>query len=117
MSGGRLTINIISSDRPGETLESEPRYRRTLEVMQILRALLDGQAVSHAGEHYRLEVAAPRIRTVSGCCPPFYFGGLSEAAKQVAAQNQPVGAQPGRAAGGGESGAQQVGPRTLTLHP
>ncbi len=86
MLAGRLTINIISSDLPGAPIASEARYARTLEVMQILRALLDGQPVSHAGEHYRLEVPAPRVHTVSGRCPPFYFGGLSEAAKQVAAQ-------------------------------
>jgi alkanesulfonate monooxygenase len=36
-AGGRLTINIISSDIPGEALESEPRYQRTLEWMQVLR--------------------------------------------------------------------------------
>ena len=34
--GGRLTVNIISSDLPGETLASAPRYARTLEAMQIL---------------------------------------------------------------------------------
>ena len=82
---GRLTINIISSDRPGETLASAPRYRRTLEVMQILRTLLDGQPVEHHGEFYDLTVDPPAARTVSGTCPPFYFGGLSDPAREVAA--------------------------------
>ncbi len=86
MSGGRLTINIISSDRPGETLASEPRYRRTLEVMQILRSLLDGTPVEHHGEFFDVTVEPPRVGTVSGACPPFYFGGLSEPAREVAAQ-------------------------------
>ncbi len=86
MLGGRLTINVISSDLPGAPLESAQRYARTLEVMQILRALLDGQTIAHAGEHYELEIAPPRLRTVSGRCPPLYFGGLSEAAKDVAAR-------------------------------
>ncbi|MET0911226.1 MAG: LLM class flavin-dependent oxidoreductase, partial [Ilumatobacteraceae bacterium] len=36
-AGGRLTINIISSDIPGETLESAPRYQRTREWMRTLR--------------------------------------------------------------------------------
>ena len=40
MLEGRLSVNIISSDLPGETLESAPRYRRTLECMVILRRLL-----------------------------------------------------------------------------
>ena len=83
--GGRLTINIISSDLPGEKLESAPRYARTLEVMQILKALLNGEHLMHHGEHYRIEIAPPRITTVSGRCPPLYFGGLSEDAREAAA--------------------------------
>ena len=62
MLGGRLTINIISSDLPGESLASEPRYRRTLEVMQILRTLLDGQPVDHHGEFYDLTLDPPSAR-------------------------------------------------------
>lgn len=85
MLGGRLAINIISSDLPGAPLESEPRYRRTLEVMTILRSLLDGQPVEHHGEFYDLVVGPPRLRPVSGRCPPLYFGGLSEPARDVAA--------------------------------
>ena len=34
---GRLTINIISSELPGETLDSARRYARSREVIQILR--------------------------------------------------------------------------------
>lgn len=87
---GRLAINIISSDLPGETLESEPRYRRTLEVMQIVRALMSGRAVDIQGEFYRLAVEPPRIGTVSGKAPAFFFGGLSEAARETAARGADV---------------------------
>lgn len=86
MLGGGLTVNIISSDLPGETLASEPRYRRTLEVMQILRALLDQTSVEHHGDFYDLTIEPPSITTVSGRCPPLYFGGLSEPAREVAAR-------------------------------
>lgn len=86
MLGGRLTINIISSDLPGETLASGPRYRRTVEVMQILDALMKGSPLRHSGEHYRLEVDPPRIRPASTRRPPFYFGGLSEDAREAAAE-------------------------------
>ena len=85
MLDGRLTVNIISSDLPGESLESQPRYRRTLEVMQILRTLLDGHPVEHHGEFYDLIVDPPAARTTAGRCPPLYFGGLSEPAREVAA--------------------------------
>ncbi len=84
--GGRLTVNIISSDLPGETLASAPRYRRTLEVMRLLRCLLDGEPVAMSGGHHDLAVDPPRIGTVSGRCPPLYFGGLSEDAREVAAE-------------------------------
>jgi alkanesulfonate monooxygenase len=90
MLGGRLTVNIISSDLPGETLASGPRYRRTVEVMSILRRLLDGEPLDHQGEHYRLKLDPPRIRTVSGRSPLFYFGGLSEDAREAAAEGADV---------------------------
>ena len=86
MANGRLTINIISSDIPGAPLESEPRYQRTREWMQVLRALLNGESVDFDGEFVKLNVDPPRMRTVSGKCPPFYFGGFSPAAKDTAAE-------------------------------
>ena len=86
IAGGRLNVNIISSDLPGETLASGPRYRRTVEVMHILRTLLNGEALDHQGEHYQFKLDPPRIRTVTGCCPPLYFGGLSEDAREAAGE-------------------------------
>jgi alkanesulfonate monooxygenase len=85
MLGGRLTINIISSDLPGEVLASAKRYRRTLEVMTALRALLSGEALDVDGEFVTLRLDPPRVETMSGRCPPFYFGGLSAEARAVAA--------------------------------
>ncbi|MDP3634917.1 LLM class flavin-dependent oxidoreductase [Phenylobacterium sp.] len=86
MLNGRLTVNIISSDMPGETLPSAPRYQRTVETMHILRTLLNGEALDFDGEFYKLKVEPPRIRTVSGKSPQFYFGGLSEDAREAAAK-------------------------------
>ncbi len=90
MMDGRLTINIISSDVPGETLDSEPRYRRSTEIMYALRELLDGRAVDFHGDFVDLEVQPPRVRTVSGSSPLFYFGGLSPAARECAAAGADV---------------------------
>ncbi|MCP4436598.1 MAG: LLM class flavin-dependent oxidoreductase [Actinomycetia bacterium] len=95
MLAGRLTVNIISSNLPGDELDSEPRYARTLEVMTILRTLLEGQPLEHHGDFYDLELEAPRIasdraaaRRAAGlpAAPPLYFGGLSEPARDVAAR-------------------------------
>ncbi len=83
--GGRLTVNIVSSDLPGEQRASVPRYLRTLEIMRVLRDLLNGRPVDSRGEFVKLTLDPPRIRPAGGC-PPFYFGGLSDAARDVAAQ-------------------------------
>ena len=84
--GGRLTVNIISSDIPGETLEGGPRYARTVEAMKILKTMLNGEHLSHHGEFYQLELDPPRMTTLSGKCPPLYFGGLSPVARECAAE-------------------------------
>src|SRR6266496_3895897 len=86
MLNGRLTINIIASGLPGQELDSAPRYRRTLEIMCVLRDLLDGKSIDFHGEFVSLALDPPRLRPAGGRCPPFYFGGLSEAAREVAAQ-------------------------------
>ena len=83
--GGRLTVNIISSDMPGETMPSAPRYRRTIEAMHILKTLLSGQALDFDGEFWKLKLDPPRIGTVSGKAPLLYFGGMSPDAREAAA--------------------------------
>ena len=90
MAGGRLTINIISSDIPGQKLDSAPRYQRTIEWIQVLRSLLNGESIDFHGEFVDLTIDPPRIQTVSGECPPFYFGGFSDDAKNVAAREADV---------------------------
>lgn len=82
----RMTVNIISSDLPGDRLDSAPRYARTVEAMKILKTLLSGKHLSHKGEFWNLDLDPPRIGTLSGTCPPLYFGGLSPAAKEAAAE-------------------------------
>jgi alkanesulfonate monooxygenase len=88
--GGRLTVNIISSDLPGETLASGPRYRRTIEAMHILKTLLNREPLDHQGEFWQLKLDPPRIATVSGRAPLLYFGGLSEDAREAAAEGADV---------------------------
>ena len=86
MLGGRLTVNIISSDMPGEKLASTPRYARTVEAMSILKTMLNGEALDHQGEFWNLKLDPPRVGTVSGKAPLLYFGGLSEDAREAAAK-------------------------------
>jgi alkanesulfonate monooxygenase len=57
---------------------------------KILRDWFDGKSVQHTGEHYQFDLAPPRITTRSGKAPYFYFGGLSEDARDTAAQGADV---------------------------
>jgi alkanesulfonate monooxygenase len=84
--GGRLLINIISSDLPGQELASAPRYRRTLETMLVLKRLLAGEPVDVHGEFLELTIDPPRLCEGRTVAPPMYFGGLSPAARDVAAE-------------------------------
>ena len=90
MLDGRLAINIISSDIPGQTMDSVARYERTRETMFVLRDLLNGNSVDFCGEHIQLQLDAPNAQTISGRAPLFYFGGLSEPARDVAASSADV---------------------------
>jgi alkanesulfonate monooxygenase len=86
MLGGRMVVNIISSELAGESLPSGPRYLRTLEHMHALRTLMSGAPLAADGEFVHVSVEPPRIRTVTGNAPLLYFGGLSEDAREVAAE-------------------------------
>ena len=90
ISGGRLVLNVISSDVPGASLPGPDRYRRTLEFMAALRSLMSGRPVEMSGQFVDLTIDPPRIASESRRCPPFYFGGLSEEAKACAAAGADV---------------------------
>lgn len=86
MTAGRLAINIISSEMPGETLDGPARYRRTAETMKALRDLFTGHPLDGTGEYVSMTVAPPRVVSATRRCPAFYFGGLSDEAREVAAR-------------------------------
>jgi alkanesulfonate monooxygenase len=83
--GGRLTINIISSDCVGEKLSSEVRYGRTAEAMSLLRRLWSEEHVEHEGRHWSYDLSTEATRTRQA--PLMYFGGASELARNVAAEH------------------------------
>jgi alkanesulfonate monooxygenase len=85
---GRLTINIISSDRAGESLSSADRYRRTGEAMALLRAFWRDERVLFDGEWWSYDLPTAPTRTATP--PPLYFGGTSEPAREVAAEHADV---------------------------
>jgi len=90
ISNSRLVLNAISSEMPGEQLSSESRYRRTTEYLYVLGELLEGRTVNLEGEFLQVHIDPPRISSQGMGCPPIYFGGLSEAARDCAAASADV---------------------------
>lgn len=87
MLKGRLTINVISSDLPGEKLESEKRYQRSSEVIQILKQAWTEDEINFEGEFYNLKLPTDPVRPYQkNGGPLLYFGGISPAARDLCAK-------------------------------
>ena len=89
MLEGRLTINIISSDFPGQVEDSTFRYQRSREVVEILRQAWTQDEINYQGEIYQFvgvttEPARPYQQNGG---PLLYFGGYSPAAVDLCAQH------------------------------
>ncbi len=85
---GRLTINIISSDLPGTKMESAERYRRSSEVIQILKQGWTGDRIKFDGEFYNIDLAsAPVAPYQQNGGPLLYFGGISPPAQALCAEH------------------------------
>lgn len=89
MLRGRLTVNIISSEMPGEVADSALRYRRSKEVIEILKQCWNEDAVNYQGEFYRFaDVPTTPIKAYQGNGGPLlYFGGMSPDAMDLCAQH------------------------------
>ncbi|MFQ3648563.1 MAG: LLM class flavin-dependent oxidoreductase, partial [Anaerolinea sp.] len=85
---GRLTINIISSDMPGETLDAKARYQRSREVIEILKQAWTQDHIDFEGEFYRLKLDTtdPVKPYQQNGGPLLYFGGYSPDGKDLCAQ-------------------------------
>ncbi len=89
MLKGRLTLNIISSDFPGETAESAYRYRRSREVVEILKQAWSRDRIDYGGEIYRFENlwTGPARPYQQAGGPLLYFGGYSPDALDLCARH------------------------------
>jgi len=85
MLKGRLTLNIISSDFPGEVAESAYRYKRSHEVVEILRQAWTQDEINHDGEIYQFKNVPtdPARPYQQNGGPLLYFGGYSPAALEL----------------------------------
>ena len=85
MLKGRLTLNVISSDFPGEVAESSYRYKRSHEVVEILRQCWTQDEVSYDGDIYQISKLStdPARPYQQNGGPLLYFGGYSPAALEL----------------------------------
>jgi alkanesulfonate monooxygenase len=89
MLQGRLTVNIISSDMPGEKLESEDRYQRSREVVEILKQAWTQDEINFRGRFYDLSgLSADPVKPYQQHGGPLlYFGGYSPSALELCGEH------------------------------
>ncbi len=96
LSGGRLLINLVTGgDRAelegdGVFLDHARRYEQSAEFIRIWRGILarshEGETVDYEGEHLQVKGAKLFFPPLQQPHPPVYFGGSSEAAHELAAE-------------------------------
>jgi alkanesulfonate monooxygenase len=88
MMKGRLTVNIISSDFPGEKADSAFRYQRSREVVEILKQSWTQDEINYSGEVYDFQgVPTDPARPYQTGGPLLYFGGYSPSALDLCGQH------------------------------
>ena len=100
LSNGRLLVNVVTGGNQGE-LEADglfadhaTRYEISSEFLKVWRATLAGEGgdagFDYDGEHVKVKGAKTLFPPVQKPYPPLYFGGSSEAAHELAAQQVDV---------------------------
>ena len=92
LSGGRALFNLVTGGDPEELagdglfLTHEERYQASVEFTRIWRRVLEGETVDYDGEHISVKGAKLLYPPIQQPRPPLYFGGSSEAAQDLAAE-------------------------------
>ena len=89
MLQGRLTVNVISSDFPGQKEDSAYRYQRSREVVEILKQAWTQDEINHHGEIYDFEglTTDPVKPYQTNGGPLLYFGGYSPPALDLCGEH------------------------------
>ncbi|MDB9958727.1 LLM class flavin-dependent oxidoreductase, partial [Oceanospirillaceae bacterium] len=89
MMKGRLTVNIISSDFPGQKEESAYRYQRSREVVEILKQAWTQDEINIKGQIYNFEnvPTGPAKPYQQNGGPLLYFGGYSPSALDLCGEH------------------------------
>jgi len=97
LTGGRVLINVVTGGFPAELAADgdftghDERYARTQEFMRVVRrSWTEPKRWDHEGRYYRVEKGDVHPKPYQRPHPPFYFGGASEAAKKVGAEEADI---------------------------
>ncbi|WP_312601218.1 FMNH2-dependent alkanesulfonate monooxygenase [Pseudomonas luteola] len=92
LSGGRALFNLVTGGDPEELagdglfLSHEERYEASEEFTHIWRRVLEGETVDFDGKHIEVKGAKLLYPPLQQPRPPLYFGGSSEPAQELAAE-------------------------------
>nr|VVH84036.1 Alkanesulfonate monooxygenase [Pseudomonas aeruginosa] len=92
LSNGRALFNLVTGGDPDELagdglhLSHAERYEASVEFTRIWRRVLEGETVDYAGKHIQVKGAKLLYPPLQQPRPPLYFGGSSEAAQDLAAE-------------------------------
>lgn len=88
MLKGRLTVNIISSDFPGQKEDSAYRYQRSREVVEILKQAWTRDEINFKGEVYDFAgLTTDPVKPYQTGGPLLYFGGYSPSALELCGEH------------------------------
>ncbi|WP_336983269.1 MULTISPECIES: FMNH2-dependent alkanesulfonate monooxygenase [unclassified Cedecea] len=92
LSNGRALFNLVTGGdaeelaAEGVFLNHEERYEASAEFTHIWRRVLEGETVDYDGKHIQVKGAKLLYPPVQQPRPPLYFGGSSDAAQDLAAE-------------------------------
>ncbi|ATO33614.1 FMNH2-dependent alkanesulfonate monooxygenase [Dickeya dianthicola] len=92
LSNGRALFNLVTGGDPDELaaeglfLSHAERYEASAEFTRIWRRVLEGETVDYDGKHIQVKGAKLYYPPVQQPRPPLYFGGSSDAALDLAAE-------------------------------
>jgi len=92
LSNGRALFNLVTGGDPDElagdglNLTHAERYEAAVEFTRVWRRVLEGETVDYTGKHLTVKGAKLLYPPIQHPRPPLYFGGSSDAAQDLAAE-------------------------------
>ena len=96
LSNGRALFNLVTGGDPEELagdgvfLDHRERYVESAEFTRVWRHVLEGETVDYEGNYVKVRGARLLFKPVQQPRPPLWFGGSSDAAQDLAAEQVDV---------------------------